>query len=234
MKIIPLIKTANSRHISRYGKGMEKMGELLNNNEATAIGKAITEPIFSHNHFDENFYNLEIEVPRLSENSDTINVIISEKLYDIDSIEIGDIYEIHGQFRSYNNYSGNGNKLVLVLFAKEIALREKSVFLEDLQPNYIHLNGYICKEPVYRTTPFGREITDLLVAVNRSYGKSDYIPCIAWGRNAKYSSKLKVGDNVDIRGRMQSREYQKKLEDGETVTKKAFEVSVSKINIVES
>ena len=209
------------------------MGEIINNNEASVIGKTVKPPVFSHNHYDENFYILELEVPRLSENSDKVNIMLSEKLYDIDSIEVGDIYEVHGQFRSYNNYSGNGNKLVLVLFAKEISLQAASIFQEDIKPNYLHLNGYICKEPIYRTTPFGREITDLLVAVNRSYGKSDYIPCIAWGRNAKYASKLNVGDNVEIWGRMQSREYQKKLECGDTITKTAFEVSVSRINLAE-
>ncbi len=209
------------------------MGEIINNNEASVIGKAVSYPVFSHNHYDENFYILELEVPRLSENSDKVNIMLSEKLLDINSIDIGDIYEVHGQFRSYNNYSGNGNKLILVLFAKEIELKAASIFSEDIKPNHLHLNGFICKEPVYRTTPFGREITDLLVAVNRSYGKSDYIPCIAWGRNAKYSSKLNVGDNVEIWGRMQSREYQKKLEGGETVAKTAFEVSVSRINLIE-
>ncbi|MDP4118044.1 MAG: single-stranded DNA-binding protein [Bacillota bacterium] len=209
------------------------MGEKVNNNEAVAIGKVVGEVMFSHTHYDEDFYTLTLEVPRLSENSDTINIMLSEKLYDIGSIEEGDIFEVHGQFRSYNNYSGIGNKLVLVLFAKEIEPRGESIFMEDVKPNYLHLNGFICKEPVYRTTPFGREITDLLIAVNRAYGKSDYIPCITWGRNAKYTAKLKVGDNVEIWGRMQSREYQKRLENEDVVVKKAFEISVSRLNIIE-
>jgi len=204
----------------------------MNNNEATAIGKISGEPQFSHTHFDEDFYVFELEVPRLSENVDTINIMISDKLIAPEEINIGDIYEIKGQFRSYNNYSGVGNRLTLVLFAKEIVLRDTEPE-EDEKPNSLFLSGYICKEPVYRTTPFGREITDILVAVNRSYGKSDYIPCIAWGRNAKYTSKLSVGDHVEIWGRMQSREYHKKLEDGEVVVKKAYEISVSKINVVE-
>lgn len=209
------------------------MGELMNNNEAGAIGRVSAPPVFSHRHFDEDFYIFELEVPRLSENCDTINVMISEKLIDPDEIVPGDIYEIKGQFRSYNNYSGNGNKLMLVLFSKEIFLRDESIFQTDAKPNYLFLSGYICKEPVYRTTPFGREITDLLVAVNRAYGKSDYLPCIAWGRNAKYSAKLSVGDHVEIWGRMQSREYQKRLENDDIVTKKAFEISVSRINVID-
>ena len=210
-----------------------KMGEIMTHNEAVAVGKVVSEPQFSHTHFQEDFYILELEIPRLSENSDVINIMVSDKLYDLDTIVPGDCFKIYGQFRSYNNYSGMGNKLVLVLFAKEMELCDESVFFEDdIKPNSLFLSGYICKEPVYRTTPFGREITDLLIAVNRAYGKSDYIPCIAWGRNAKYSSKLKVGDHIEIWGRMQSREYQKKLENDEIVTKKAFEISISRINVI--
>ncbi len=206
------------------------MGELMNNNEASAIGRVIDEVTFSHRHFDEDFYTVTLEVPRLSENSDMIKIMFSEKLYDISEIKENDIFEVHGQFRSYNNYTGAGNKLVLVLFAKSMEQKEESVYLEDVKPNYLYLNGYICKDPVYRTTPFGREITDLLIAVNRAYGKSDYLPCIAWGRNAKYCSKLAVGDNVEIWGRMQSREYQKRLENDDVVTKTAYEISVTRIN----
>lgn len=208
------------------------MGELMNNNEAVAIGRVVGNPVFSHRHFDEDFYIFEIEVPRLSENSDSINIMISEKLISPDEIKIDSILEVNGQFRSYNNYSGVGNKLMLVLFAKEIIPRNEDIG-EDEKPNYLFLSGYICKEPVYRTTPFGREITDILIAVNRSYGKSDYIPCIAWGRNAKYTSKLNVGDHVEIWGRMQSREYHKRLENDEVVLRKAYEISVSRINLVE-
>ncbi len=208
------------------------MGELMNNNDAVAMGKVSKEPKFSHRHFDEDFYIFELEVPRLSENYDNINIMVSNKLISPDEIEQGDTFEVHGQFRSYNNYSGVGNKLMLVLFAKEIFQKDEEICGDD-KPNSLFLSGYICKEPVYRTTPFGREITDILVAVNRSYGKSDYIPCIAWGRNAKYTSKLSVGDHVEIWGRMQSREYHKKLENDEIVIKKAYEISISKINVVD-
>ncbi len=209
------------------------MSELLGNNEAVAIGEIWSEAEFSHRHFDENFYVFALSVPRLSDNSDIINIMISDKLYNPQSITIGDVFEIKGQFRSYNNYSGNGNKLKLVLFAKEIIERDKEILFSDIKPNSLYLSGYLCKEPVYRTTPFGREITDLLVAVNRAYGKSDYIPCIAWGRNAKYTSKLRVGEHVEIWGRMQSRDYSKRLENDEIVMKKAFEVSISRINVIE-
>lgn len=209
------------------------MNEILTNNDAVAIGKVWSEPKFSHRHFDENFYIFELCIPRLSENNDIINIMISDKLYNIDEIITEEIFEIRGQFRSYNNYSGTGNKLVLVLFAKEITKGSEESLNDDLKPNSLYLNGYICKEPVYRTTPFGREITDLLVAVNRAYGKSDYIPCIAWGRNAKYTSKLLVGDHIELWGRMQSREYSKRLDNDEIIMKKAFEVSISRINVIE-
>ena len=208
------------------------MGELMNNNEAIAMGRVTEEPKFSHRHFDEDFYVFALEVPRLSENYDTINIMVSAKLLPPEEIVPDDIFEVHGQFRSYNNYSGVGNKLMLVLFTKEIFRRNDGISDEE-KPNSLFLNGYICKEPVYRTTPFGREITDILVAVNRSYGKSDYIPCIAWGRNAKYTAKLSVGDHVEIWGRMQSREYHKRLENDETILKKAYEISISKINVIE-
>ncbi len=209
------------------------MGDIMSNNEAVAIGKVAELPEFSHRHFDEDFYVFELEIPRLSENYDTIKVMISDKLISAQEICIGDIFEVHGQFRSYNNYSGSGNKLMLVLFSKEIFQRNEDALTSEDKPNSLYLSGYICKEPVYRTTPFGREITDLLVAVNRAYGKSDYIPCIAWGRNAKYASKLSVGDHIEIWGRMQSREYHKKLENDDVVVKKAYEISVSRLNVVE-
>ena len=180
--------------------------------------------------FQEDFYILELEIPRLSENSDVINIMVSDKLYDLDTIVPGDCFKIYGQFRSYNNYSGMGNKLVLVLFAKEMELCDESVFFEDdIKPNSLFLSGYICKEPVYRTTPFGREITDLLIAVNRAYNKSDYLPCIAWGRNARFLQSAEVGQKVYITGRIQSRDYQKKLSDDATETRVAYEISVSRI-----
>ena len=186
------------------------MLNYIDDNEARIVGCAVTEPLYSHSVKEEKFLNFSVKVDRLSENSDVLVVTASERLLEgLGSLK-GKKLEITGQFRSYNNYSGVGNRLTLVLFAKEIVLRDTEPE-EDEKPNSLFLSGYICKEPVYRTTPFGREITDILVAVNRSYGKSDYIPCIAWGRNAKYTSKLSVGDHVEIWGRMQSREYHKNL-----------------------
>ena len=200
------------------------------NNFAVLKGEIKSLPQLSHTLMEENFYLFPLEVKRLSGSYDTINITLSEKLLRICKIEIGDIVEITGQFRSYNNYSGIGSKLILTLFAHDIVhITEENLYDN---PNSIYLNGYICKPTVYRTTPFGREITDIILAVNRAYGKSDYIPCITWGRNAKYAACLNVGDNVEIYGRIQSREYQKKLSDDQVVTKTAFEISVSKIDLV--
>ena len=199
------------------------------NNVATAVGIVETPAALSHSHRGENFYNFILKINRLSSIADHIVVTISEKLLGIVEILPGREIEISGQFRSYNNYNGEGNKLILTLFVHDI--KEADEFSDMENPNRIYLNGYICKLPVYRTTPFGREITDIILAVNRPHGKSDYIPCICWGRNAKYASTLQVGDNIEITGRIQSREYQKKLEDGDSITKTAFEVSVSKLSL---
>lgn len=200
------------------------------NNSVTLAGRVAKVPEYSHSHCGEKFYGFVLEVKRLSDALDSINVTISEKLLEETSLHIGAEVEIDGQYRSYNNYSGVGNKLVLTVFVQSIKpCDENSDFAN---PNKIYLNGFVCKMPVYRTTPFGREITDMIVAVNRAYGKSDYIPCIAWGRNAKYASKFDVGDNVEIWGRIQSRQYIKRLEDGDEIIKTAYEISVSRMNII--
>ena len=199
------------------------------NNVATAVGIVETPAALSHSHRGENFYNFILKINRLSNIADHIVVTISEKLLGIVEILPGREVEISGQFRSYNNYNGEGNKLILTLFVHDI--KEADEFSDMENPNRIYLNGYICKPPVYRTTPFGREITDIILAVNRPHGKSDYIPCICWGRNAKYAQSLQVGDNIEITGRIQSRDYQKKLENGDSITKTAFEVSVSRLSL---
>ena len=183
---------------------------------------------FSHEVHTEGFYRFIIMSDRLSENKDTIVVTISERILADLEIPAGTKVKITGQFRSYNNYSGEGSKLILTLFARDLRLADDCEKCE----NEIYLNGYICKPVVYRVTPFGREIADILVAVNRAYNKSDYIPCIAWGRNAKFVNTLSVGANIKIWGRMQSREYQKRISEDETITKTAYEVSVSKLEAV--
>lgn len=199
--------------------------ENLLNNEVVLEGYVNSQAELSHEIYGEKFYKFELEVLRLSENADNIIITMSERLMEGCDLSLGAKLKIYGQFRSYNNYSGEGNKLVLTVFVKRFAEEEE----EALLPNTVYLNGYICKEPVYRVTPFGREICDVLLAVNRRYGKSDYIPCITWGRNAKYTESLPVGTNVKIWGRIQSREYKKKITEEEFITKTAYEVSVTKM-----
>lgn len=200
---------------------------LLENNSIYIAGKIIEECEFSHEVYGEGFYLFKISSERLSDNEDILPITVSERLIDKQSLKLGTRVEVIGQLRSYNNYGNKKNKLVLTIFAREINLLEEDT---EQNPNQIFLNGFICKPPVYRKTPFGREICDILVAVNRAYNKSDYIPCIAWRRNARYLSNLSVGENIKIWGRVQSRKYQKKVED--TVEERiAYEVSISKIEV---
>lgn len=208
------------------------VGNVIENNVVTISGKVVSEVEYSHEVYGEGFYSFYLEVPRLSDSSDKISVTFSERLVPKEKLQFGALLEVEGQFRSYNSYKSESNKLVLTVFAREMVFVEEEKRMKN--PNQIYLNGYICKNPVYRMTPFGREITDILIAVNRPYNKSDYIPCIAWGRNARYSQNLTIGDNIKIWGRIQSREYQKKLESGDAVTKTAYEVSVSKMEITGS
>ena len=198
--------------------------EQMNNNRVFLSGTVESEPVFSHETFGEAFYEVSLLVPRLSHNLDRVPVTVSEKLLNGGRFEIGKYVCIKGQFRSYNKLENGKSKLMLTVFVREIC-----DFEEDMNPNVIEITGFICKEPTYRTTPFNREICDVLIAVNRAYNKSDYLPCIAWGRNAKYVSELAVGTKVSIVGRIQSREYQKHISDGEVATKIAYEVSISKL-----
>lgn len=202
------------------------------NNHVNLTGTVCDEPLFSHEIYSEKYYMIKLSVDRLSDNKDVIPLTISERFFGEYYPQLGDTIAVSGQYRSYNNYTGVGNKLILTVFVKEIEKidNEKGEYLE-LNPNRIYLDGYICKPPSYRTTPFCREISDILLAVNRSYNKSDYIPCIAWGRNAKFAQNLSVGTNLRIWGRIQSREYQKHISDSETVLKTAYEVSISKMEV---
>lgn len=205
---------------------------FFENNKVLLAGTVDSELTFSHMIYGEKFYLFKLKVPRLSDNYDFINITISERFFPIAKPQPDDIVCVQGQFRSYNNFSDVGNKLILTVFVRDIEFLDT---LDNIQnPNSIFLNGYICKSPVYRTTPFMREISDILLAVNRSYNKSDYIPCIAWGRNAKFAEALPVGTNLKVWGRIQSREYQKKISDDEFETKTAFEISVSKLEALDN
>ncbi len=204
------------------------MENYIANNKAEVIGKVASELCFSHEIYGERFYTFTLSIPRLSGISDDVKIMVSDRLLADVPIKLGDEIFVSGQFRSYNSYEDGGGRLILTVFAKDIAYYENT---EEKNPNSLYLNGFICKEPVYRTTPFGREITDLLLAVNRSYNKSDYIPVIAWGRNARFCKSFSVGDNVKVWGRIQSRVYQKHIAEDETIEKTAYEVSVSRMEL---
>lgn len=204
--------------------------DLRLNNYVKVSGEVVSEFTFAHEFYGEKFYNFYIKCNRLSDTSDILPITISERLITDNIKPIGTPISITGQIRSYNSYENNKNHLILSIFAKEVEYGVN----EDENPNTVIINGYICRKPVYRTTPFGREISDMLIAANRSYNKSDYIPCITWGRNAKFVSTLNIGENIKITGRMQSRKYQKKVSENEIIEKTAFEVSVSRIEIVEN
>ncbi len=204
------------------------------NNHLVLVGKVVSEKAYSHEIYGEKFYLFNLEVVRLSSTTDIIPITISERLITDIDLSIGKELEIEGQFRSYNNYENEKNRLVLTVFAKEVKEVEINEDDKETITNEVELTGYICKKPIYRQTPFGREIADILLAVNRAYNKSDYIPCIAWGRNARFCQNMEVGTEVKLVGRVQSRTYEKKHEDGTTETRIAYEVSVASMEVVTS
>ncbi|MFZ7130794.1 MAG: single-stranded DNA-binding protein [Eubacteriales bacterium] len=201
---------------------------LLETNKVTLVGRLSSDFKYSHTIFGEVFYRVYMEVSRLSNNVDILPIIISERLLNDQSFAMGDMVMVQGQLRSYNRKIEEKSKLILVIFAKDIIFLDEE-HMEKQNPNYIFLDGFICKPTVYRETPFGREICDILLAVNRMYNKSDYIPCITWGRNARFAKGLLIGERINIWGRIQSRNYEKKLSDGEAEERVAYEVSISKI-----
>ena len=207
------------------------LDKVFTNNQETIAGEVVSEFTFSHEVYGEHFYIVNIAVCRLSNSYDVIPVMVSERLIDVTSDYRGCVLQVSGQFRSYNRHEENRNRLVLSVFAREAVLASQED--EDEQnPNHIFLDGYVCKHPVYRKTPLGREIADVLLAVNRPYGKSDYIPCICWGRNARFADKFEVGSHIQIWGRIQSREYQKKITEDQYEKRVAYEVSVSKLEYI--
>lgn len=205
------------------------------NNYLVLIGNIVSDKTFSHEIYGESFYLFNLEIPRLSENQDIIPITISERLIANFDLSIGRKVVIEGQFRSYNSYENEKNKLVLTVFAKDIMeyKDEEQEEQKEKVSNEVVLTGYVCKKPIYRKTPFGREIADILLAVNRAYNKSDYIPCIAWGRNARFCENMEVGTEVKIVGRVQSRTYEKKFEDGRVEQRVAYEVSIGSLEVID-
>ena len=212
----------------KFRRDGTKMDFQDTNNYAHLTGVVVSEAEISHNVFDEAFYLFYLEVGRLSGATDTIRIIASERLFTDGLVKKGEKITVIGQFRSYNSLEDGTNRLILSVFAKDLLPPESS---ENKNPNFLYLSGYLCREPVFRTTPFGREIADLLLAVNRTYNKSDYIPIITWGRNARFSRNLSVGTKIEVIGRIQSRVYQKRIGDDEYIEKTAYEVSVSRLKL---
>lgn len=212
---------------------------LLENNHLVLVGKVTSDKTYSHEIYGEKFYIFDLEVPRLSKAIDVIPITVSERLLTNLNLEIGKKLAVEGQFRSYNSYQNERNKLILTVFAKDIIEvvdneeEQEDEEKKETVTNEVILSGYVCKKPIYRQTPFDREIADLLLAVNRAYNKSDYIPCIAWGRNARFCQNLEVGTEVKIVGRVQSRKYEKKFEDGTSEVRVAYEVSISSMEIID-
>ncbi|MEI3395476.1 MAG: single-stranded DNA-binding protein [Clostridia bacterium] len=212
----------------------------LENNYLTLVGKVTGEKKFSHEIYGERFYVFNLEIPRLSGNADIIPITVSERIVTDEMLMQGKKLLVKGQFRSYNSYDNEKNRLILTVFAKDVLEvednqedEENEMTKKDMVTNEVVLVGYICKKPIYRQTPFGREIADILLAVNRAYNKSDYIPTIAWGRNARFCQNLEVGTKVKLVGRVQSRMYEKKYEDGTVENRVAYEVSIGSLEIVE-
>lgn len=200
--------------------------DLLNNNTVELSGEVLDDPKYSHEIFNESFYEFNLKVMRLSDSFDIVPVTISEKLMYDNKVAKGEKISVSGQFRSFNKMEEGKSKLMLTMFVREL-----KPFDDKQNPNRIEIVGYICKDPIYRTTPFKREICDVLLAVNRNYNKSDYLPCIAWGRNARFVKNLQVGDKVSVSGRIQSREYQKRQENGDIESHIAYEVSLSQVSL---
>lgn len=199
--------------------------EMLNNNKVYLQGRVSSDVEFNHSVIDEDFYSFNLDVARLSGEIDTLPIVISSKLLAGGTLNVGDEFAMRGQFRSFNKIVDGKSRLILSVFCREICEWD-----DTANPNNITLTGYICKPCIYRVTPFNREISDILLAVNRNYDKSDYIPCIAWGRNAQFVSKLGVGTKLEMEGRIQSRKYNKHIEgENSPIQMVAYEVSVSKL-----
>ena len=207
------------------------MNKEIDNNFVELVGEISKEAEYSHEIYGERFYIISMKVQRTSGNEDEIPVMVSGRMCNPKEFYTGQRLKVSGQCRSYNRHEETANRLILYVFVQEMEFLDE--MQDDLQVNDIYLDGYICKEPTYRETPLGREISDLLIAVNRPYGKSDYIPCICWGRNAHYAYKLEAGSHVRISGRIQSRTYLKRISDTEKEERIAYEVSAGKINVVE-
>lgn len=209
------------------------MENIIKNNQITVSGELVSEFTFSHEVMGEKFYTSQLSVDRKSGNADILPIMVSDRLIDVSEEWTGKIVRVSGQLRTYNKHEENRNRLLLSVFVRELEVWEDDGTERPNDKNSIFLDGFICKKPIYRETPLCREIADVLIAVNRPYRKSDYIPCIVWGRNARFAGNLEVGTHIQINGRLQSRDYYKKISEDESETRVAYEVSISRIEVVE-
>ena len=191
------------------------------NNSVFLRGAPTAAPVFSHESRSERFFLFPIETVRLSGAADRLNVVLRESMLEEFRPSRAGLLEVRGELRSFNNRNGSGSRLVITVFARALDTPSAAQW-----ENRTELCGTLCRTPNYRSTPMGREITDLMLAVNRRYGRSDYIPCIVWGRNARRAARWEVGTRLRLIGRIQSREYIKML-DGQQCRRTAYEVSVS-------
>lgn len=203
---------------------------MIENNKIELCGVIASVPKLNHQIYGENFYGFCLSCSRKSTEKDMLPIIVSDRLVEIKDLQVGEKILVKGQVRTFNKHiSDDKRKLLIMVFARDVReVEEESESAPEFNNN-VKLSGYICKPPVYRVTPKGREIADVLIAVNRMYGKADYIPCITWGRNARYAGDIDVGTRIDVEGRLQSREYTKKLDDGTEEIRTAYEISVSRI-----
>ena len=208
------------------------MNRKNEDNQIFISGRIVSDVRFNHAFLGESFYDFDVEITRKSGNCDVIPVIISERIFDVNQDCYGMMVSVSGEYRSFNRVINGKTSLILFVFAFDIGIQDYE--FETEENNSILLNGYICKKPVYRMTPKGRNIADVMLAVNRGNGKSDYIPCVLWGRNAVYVSKFGIGTKIGIFGRVQSRKYTKALPDGSVFEKTAYEVSVSSMEVIEN
>ena len=208
------------------------MNKLSENNQVTVSGEIVSKFKFNHEVYGEKFYLVEVDIPRTSGYVDRLPVMVSDRLVEVNRDLRGLKVVVKGQYRSYNKQDEHKKRLLLSVFATKVEFTDEA--LTGRESNSICLEGTICKEPVYRETPLGREITDLLIAVKRDYGKSDYIPCICWGRTARFASGLEVGEKCAVKGRIQSRFYTKRLPDGSAEDRVAYEVSLSRVEVLKN
>ena len=203
------------------------MDTSWNKNEAFLRGRAAAAPRPSHSNHGVEYLTFPLEVERLSGAADTLNIVLPGAMAERCPIYPGRHYQVEGEVRSYNNRSGVGRRLVITLLAR-------SVSPAPGRPcdNRLELAGTICKPPTFRRTPLGREICDLLLAVNRRYGRADYLPCIAWGSLARSCGTLEVGDALGLVGRLQSRVYHKVVAPDREEARTAYEVSIMGLNPV--